>query len=527
MIAAAMTTSQLEDRALYGKLARQRLIEFARLTMPVPQDHLNPWVSKYQPARHHHLIGDSLEALARKDFRRLMLQVPYRHGKTELAVRRFVPWLLGNFPDKSGIVVTHTDSLAWEHGRDVRNCLKSGGYKLAFGHNPMTELRDDSQARDRLQVLGGGAVQFTGRAGLGAGFGADWIIFDDFFKNSEEARSKATRDHAWETYISDCKTRLNDSSGWVLIIGTRRNADDVQGRLIDPRNEHYDAREAARWRVIRLPALSEGAEVDPLQRKQDVALWPEKFPYDFWDEQRTHQSELVREDFQTQGQCNPIPPQGRFFKKDWLVPYRPEDLPKNLRIYVASDHAITEDQRNDATVLLPFGIDQKREIWVLPDVMWFRYESTDIVDAMLAMMRKHRPLRWWAEREHISKSILPFVRRRQLDEGTFGHIEESSAVRHPEIRAWSMRGMMAMKRVHFPVFAPWWEDAKHELLEFPGGAHDDFVSALSHAGMGVDQIIAAEGPPKPSTPTGTLAWVKESSKRRADREAAQKGAQGW
>ena len=536
MLLSQISPEMLRERALFGRLARERLLEYARLTMPLPQDPLNPRQSRYKAARHHRYIAENLEGLSRKEFLRLMLQVPYRHGKTELAVRRFVPWLLGKYPDKSGIVVTHTDSLAWEHGRDVRNCLQGSGHKLTFGNNPLTRLREDSQSRDRLQVEGGGTVQFTGRGGLGAGFGADWIIFDDFFKNSEEARSKATRDHAFETYISDCKTRLNDSTGWVLIIGTRRHVDDAQGRIIDPRNEHYDPREAARWRVVRLPALSEGPG-DPLGRPKDEPLWPEKFPFEFWDEQRTHKSELVRDDFEVQGQCNPHLPQGKFFKRDWWsgkdehgrpLLYQPGDLPKYLRIYTTSDHAITEDQKNDATVLLPFGVDERGHVWILPDAQWFRYEATDIVDAMLAVMRKHRPLRWWAEREHISKSILPFLRRRQMDEGVFGYIEESAAVRHPEIRAWSIRGLMAMKRVHFPVFAPWWGAAEFEMIEFPNSAHDDFVSALSHAGMGLEEILAARGPEADnSVKPGTLAWVRKETDRSAIERTIAENLKGW
>lgn len=563
----ALSTEVLKERRLFGLLARERLLQFARLTMPVANEPFNCRVSRYLPAAHHAFTAGELELLvasmgldipqsrdgegsaaagartARMGLR-TMLQMPYRHGKSELAVRRFVPWLLGKFPEKSGIVVTHTDSLANEHGRDVRDVMQGSGYKLVFGHDRRTRLRENSQAMDRLQVEGGGAVQFSGRGGLGAGFGADWMIFDDFFKNSEEAESPTVRKQAWRTFVTDCESRLNDESAWILLIGTRRHADDPPGRILDPRNENYDEREAKRWRVIRLPALSEGADVDPLGRAKDVPLWPARFGFQFWDAKRTNMSELVREDFETQGQCNPKARQGSFFMREWWngdpkkpgsdkdeygrpLSYAPKDLPRNLKVYCASDHAITEDQRNDATVLGPFGVDERKHIWILPEVVAFRYESPAIVDAMIAVMRKHRPLRWWAEREHISKSLLPFVRLRQMDEGVFGHIEESSAARHPEVRAWSIRGMFAARRVHVPVFAPFWSEMESQLLEFPNGQHDDYVSMLSHAGMGVDQLVAAEGPGGESKPDpGTLAWVKQSGQRRADRERKEKGT-GW
>lgn len=515
----AMTPLQKYERMKVGELARHDLIAFARVTMPVPGQEEVVRLSRYVPAEHHYFIAEAVAGLAtgerrRADGRRvkrMMLQVPFRHGKSELSVRRLVPWLLGKYPEQSGLVITHTQTLADAHGRDVRDVMRSGGYRLCFG-GKRCQLREDTQAMDLLKVQGGGEVRFSGRT-LGAGVGADWIIIDDIFKNSREARSPQERKNAWQLFVSDLKSRMNDQNGWLLFIGTRRHADDPQGRLTDARNPHYDAREAAEWEVIRIPALSEGAEVDPLKRAKDVALWPERFDFEFWDKMRTSADVTVREDFETQGQCNPVPAQGTFFKKAWWVGAEAEydgniivkkarpgslyhsldELPKRLRNYCASDHAVTEEQRNDATVILPFGVDERFDVWVYPDAMWFRYESTDIVDAMLEVLKKYKPLEWAAEREHISKSILPFLKRRQAEERVFGYIEESSAAAHPEVRAWSFRGMLSSGRWHFPSFADWWGDAEHELLEFPNGAHDDFVSANAHAGMLVGRIIAGGG----------------------------------
>lgn len=539
MLATALTDDQVLDRMIMGEVARTHLISFARLTSPAPTAPLDCRQSRYEVAPHLEYTGGKLEQLSRREFLRLRVDMPYRHGKTELGVRKFVPWLLGNFPYDDGLVITHTGTLADEHGRDVRDVMQGAGYRLVFGHDPATRLRTDSQAMDRLQTEGGGTVMFMGRDRMGGGIGAKWIIIDDLIKNEIEARSPTIRDKAWRTYHSDCLSRLDDDRGWLLLIGTRRHADDPAGRLFDPRNPHYDEREARRFVVVKLPALSLGADVDQLGRKKDEALWPARRSFAFWNSLRTSPDEMVREDFETQAQGNPHPAAGRFFKRHWwtgaLPDGRPDghkttyasesELPKRLRIYCASDHAVTEAQRNDATVLLPFGMDEQKHIWILPGAVSFRYESPDIVEAMLAIMRKYQPLRWWAEREHISKSILPFLRLKQLEAGVFGHIEESAAVAHPEIRAWSIRGMLAAGRVHFPSFADWWSEAEAQLVEFPGGPHDDWVSALSHAGMGVDQVLAAEGPGVVTRPEpGTLAWVKQSSKRAEERK---KGTGGW
>ena len=446
------------------------------------------------------------------------------------------------------MVITHTASLADEHGADVRDVLRSSGYRLVFGHDPRTRLRDDSQARERLKVEGGGTVFFFGRDKMGGGYGADWIIIDDIIKNALEAASETIREKAWKVYNSDCLSRLNDDSGWLLFVGTRRHADDPPGRIFDPDNSHYDKAVADSYRVVKLPALSLGKEVDQLGRELDEPLWPRRRSFKFWDSLRTSADEVVREDFETQAQCNPRPAQGRFFKKVWwagepaefdkqgnivkkAIPKTTYDnweaIPKRLRYYVASDHAITEDQRNDMTVILPFGVDDRKDIWIMPDVMIFRYESPDIVDAMLQVMKKYQPLVWWAEREHISKSILPFLKLKQMEQGIFGYIEESAAVAHPEIRAWSIRGMISARRVHFSSFADWWAKAESQLLDFPAGEHDDFVSALSHAGMGIAQIVAPADEWKKSQfpKERTLAWVK--GQHEAAEQAAAQQMKGW
>lgn len=528
-IMALLTPQQKYERMLFGQLARQDLVAFARVTSPDSREPLNVRRSRFDVAPHHEFTARMLEGLSRREFLRGRVDMPYRHGKTELGVRKFVPWLLGNYPDQNGMVITHTASLADEHGSDVRDVMRSDGYKLTFGHDPRTALREDSQARERLKVNGGGTVYFYGRDKMGGGYGADWIIIDDLIKNAIEANSKTIRDKAWKVYNSDCLSRLNSDTGWLLLIGTRRHADDPPGRIFDPRNSHFDARIVEQFRVVKLPALSMGPDVDQLGRAKDVPLWPEKRSFAFWNGLRTSPDETVREDFETQAQCNPRPPEGRFFKAHWWQgreasegkPATPkttyasaDELPKRLRYYAASDHAVTEDQRNDQTVLLPFGLDERCHLWVLPEAMAFRYESTDTVEAMLQIMKRFRPMQWAAEREHISKSILPFLRRRQIEERIFGYIEESSAAAHPEVRAWSIRGMMASGRVHLPTYAPWWEEMESQLLEFPGGEHDDWISALAHAGMLLDRVLAAEGGNQRNQPQpGTMAHFQQQKER--------------
>ena len=506
LIIMSLTLELIQQRIDVARLARHRLIEFARLSTPLQSERMNPHRSRYQWVRHHKVIATALEQVAAGKINRLEIELPPRHGKSELSVRQFVPWMMGKFPEKSGIVLCHTDTLATDHGRDVRDYWQGPGFATVFGGRKESSLRTDSRASDRLQSVAGGVVTFSGRSGLGAGVGGHWLLVDDLFKNSEDAASPAARDSAWRAYNADAKTRLNDESCPIVMIGSRRNEDDVQGRIFDPTSIHYDAKEAAKWLRIRIPALSEGVG-DPLNRERDEPIWPEKFGYIFFEAMRSNGSDIIREDFQTQYQCNPCPQEGTWFKKSWLKTYKLADLPKNLRIYVASDHAYRKGEKNDSSCLLVVGVDPTGAIYVLADTWWKKAETTEIVDAMFQIVVRRKPAMWWAARDAISGSLEPFIRRRMQDQHVYFSLDDSiSETRDLVARSSSIRGMMAMGMVYWPQEWPQWGEAEKQLISFPG-KHDDVVAALAMLGMGLDRIVKADGPRKDNLPArGTFDW---------------------
>ena len=502
-----LTTDQLQERYLFGQLAQRELVIFAVLNTPKPDDALNPRKSRFEWMPHHYAIAEALQDVAEGKCNRLEIELPPRHGKSELSVRQFVVWWMSRNPTQCCIVVTHTDTLAKEHGRDCRDYWNGMGFALTFGKDSPSALRSDSQASDRLQTVAGGVVTFSGRGGLGAGIGADLMIFDDFFKNSQEAESASVRDEAWRTFISDCQSRLNNEDCPIVMIGSRRHEDDVQGRLFDPTSPHYDAKEAARWQRIRIPALSEG-EGDPLHRAKDEPLWPSKFGKDFYMAKRTHKSDIVRIDFQTQDQCNPSPQEGTWFKKSWLKTYTRDELPGHLTHYGASDHAYRITEKNDSSCLLDVGIDPTGDIWILPSTTWGKMETDELANQFFKRFAgNQRPAQWWAARDAISGSVLPLLRRRMLNEKVFFWIDDSIAEKKDLVaRSVSIRGLMAMGMVHWPSDWPQWADAEKQLLSFPGKS-DDLVAALAMLGMGLDKMNRPAGPvPSNVPPVGSMAW---------------------
>lgn len=516
-----MTNKEKYLRLKLGEYAWHELVVYAYLTNPDPKEPLNPRRSRYQWKDHHYVIGRALAQLERREIKNLEIETPPRYSKSELAVRNFVTWHAGKHPDKDLLVITATAELAHEHGRDCRDYFNGSGYRLVFGGNPKCLLRSDSQSLDRLQLNGGAKIQFYGRGQIPAGVGGFGIVFDDFFKSSEEANSQTERDNAWRSYTADCLSRLNNSSSWILMIGSRKHEDDVAGRLFDETNPHYDATMASTFTRIRIPALSEGKEVDALKREAGEVCWPERFPKEFYLNKKNHKSDIVRIDFQTQDQCNPSPQEGTWFKKNWLQTYKRDELPKYLRFYVASDHAYREKEKNDSSCLLVVGVDSNGTIWVQPDTWWEKAQTDKMVDAMFNIINKpnRQIAMWWAARDAISGSLAPFIRKRMEATKQYFPIDDSIVEKRDLVaRSASIRGMMALGLVKWPLDWPQWLEAEKQLLSFPS-KRDDLVAALALLGMGMDRMSKADSPKISNLPVkGSFAWHSFGQDKKDEKE---------
>jgi hypothetical protein len=233
-------------REIQAERARRGLIGFTSYTNPV-----------YEPAQHHERIAAKLEAVERGELDRLMIFMPPRHGKSELASRKFPARYLGKHPGRQVIAASYNSDLATDFGRDVRNLMASPEYAEVF---PGVGLRPDSKAADRMNTTQGGAYFAAGVGTATTGRGAHLGIIDDPFKDREDADSENQRERVWNWYRSTFFTRLMPG-GAVVLIQTRWHEDDLAGRLLEQDGRLEDGGE---WDVLELPAISGGK-----------ALWPE------------------------------------------------------------------------------------------------------------------------------------------------------------------------------------------------------------------------------------------------------------
>lgn len=192
-----------ELQEVRAALARRSLLRFT--------EHTNPM---YRRAAHHQLIAEKLEAVERGENDRLMIFMPPRHGKSELASKRFPAWCLGRNPKRQIIAASYNSDLANDFGRNVRNLVAEPEFRQVF---PDVTLAPDSQAANRMNTNHKGTYVAAGVGTAVTGRGADIALIDDPFKDREEADSERRREVVWDWYRSTLFTRLMPGGKLVLI----------------------------------------------------------------------------------------------------------------------------------------------------------------------------------------------------------------------------------------------------------------------------------------------------------------------
>lgn len=498
------TETQLQLLLRQQKLheAREHLLPFTQFTMPDPEAPNDVERTRYESEAFHVAVAAALERVESGETPQLIFCMPPRHGKTEMATKRFAAWYHGRHPQHDIAVASYSDTMAEDMGADTRAIMTSAPFKQAF---PTFKLRRGGTAKNNIQTDQGGRAVFVGRGGALTGRGANLLLIDDLFKDHEEARSQAVRDQAWNWFTKVAMTRRMGKK-LVVVTMTRWHSDDIIGRLTDPENPNYNAIEAAKWKIIRLPAIAE--EDDPLGRPEGEPLWPNRYDLDFLQSQQR----LDPLGFAALYQQRPTVADGILFRRETIGRYERHELPDDMRFFCASDHAVGTGQRNDPSCFIKVGVDRQDNIYVL-ETFWKRAPTDIAVEAMLDMASGNmRPLIWWAERGHISKSIGPFLRKRMMERSTYINLVEVTPAVDKEQRAQSIAGRVAMGKVLFPKGEMWADRAIEQMLAFPNGTHDDFVDALAYIGLGIQSQFGPSrtAKPKAAEPAyGTLGWIKK------------------
>lgn len=473
----------VEQELARRELARRKLIEFVQQFHP-----------RYKAGWVHHDICRRLEKFS-ADVEaglspRLMLLMPPRHGKSQLASKLYPAWHLGHYPHHEFIGCSYNISLALDFSREIRDVIRSDYFQKLFERTRLNPDFMSAEAWRLLSATGVGAGGYNA-AGVGGGItgkGAHILVIDDPVKNNEEAESPDLRKKIWNWYQSTAYTRLAPGGG-VLIIQTWWHDDDLAGRL---QKEMAENEEADQFVVVRYPAI---AEEDETYRLQGEALHPDRYDLDALNKiKRT----LGTNYWSALYQQSPISEEGAYFKPDMFR--HPDETPRieDLLIYQAWDFAISEAQvaTGDWTVGVTVGVDYDDNMHVLEMTRLKTNDTAVMEDAVIDMFTRYKHVNGFGvEDGQIWRTFKKGLKKRMADRRAYIPLDEKDNVLKPVnskmARARPLQGRMQNRRVFFPRGAPWFDAMQRELLRFPAGAHDDMVDALAWCA----HLVSQKSPP--------------------------------
>jgi predicted phage terminase large subunit-like protein len=461
---------------------------------------------KFLAVPHARFLTEKLEQVARyietggkEGISRLMILMPPRHGKTELASIKFPAWLLGRLPDSRVILTSYGADLAAKNSRQMRDLVGSKRYQAVFGiksgRNDPVMIAADShsvQAWNLAQPHRGGAVA-TGVGGGITGLGATLLVIDDPFKNREEAESQGRRDMVDDWYKSSAYTRL-EQHGAVILFHTRWHPDDLAGRLLkrmatDPL--------ADQWEIVCLPALAmdsypidletqrnlmlDGVYLpvgkDTMGRQPGQALWPERFSAEWLFSRRTN---VGAYDFEALYQQLPYLKDGQRYKREWFATVA--KLPEGVTIkYILRYWDKANSVAGDYTVGVLMCLASDGYFYILNVVrgQWSSYERDQI---MLKTSKhdaeKYGSVRTWHQQDPGSAGKDSAEATNRLLVGFpafFEPVTGDKETRSEPLESAFQGGLVKLIQAH------WNEAFVSELCAFPKGKNDDQVDAASSA----------------------------------------------
>lgn len=454
------------------ELAKRELLDF---TLQTKKNFRTNW--------HHKRICKKLDDFADGKIPRLMIFMPPRHGKSELASRRLPAYLLGKNPDKQVISSSYSSGLAEKMNRDVQRIIESPEYAKIFPNVKLPRPGDRSRVRNNSEfelVNYSGAYRCAGVGGPITGTGGDFIIVDDPIKNMEEANSKTIRDKVWDWYTSTLYTRLegeiaedeqeSESEGSIAIILTRWHEDDLAGRLLEKAKNDPNADQ---WEIVEFPAIREDMNNDDDPREIGQALWPQKYPVKRLKKIKASVGSKV---WTSLYQQKPTPGDSAIFKREDIRFYKtlPQGRP-TLKL-ISADLTFKD---NDSADFVVFGcyalygadvylIDQDRD----------RMDFTASLKRFAAFCKKHPDATVKLVEDKANGPALISVLSKKIP-GIIAVEPKGGKV----ARANAVSPFFESGNVYYPheSVAPWIGDHINEMVFFPFSKNDDRVDSETQA----------------------------------------------
>ena len=455
-------------RALYADLAQHEVIK----EREDAKNNFMHFVKKVWPhfieGAHHKKMARAFEKVASGKLKRLIINMPPRHTKSEFASYLLPAWFLGRFPNKKVIQTSHTAELAVGFGRKVRNLVDQEIYTSVF---PGVGLQADSKAAGRWATNAGGDYFAIGVGGAVTGKGADLLIIDDPHSEQEAALAEINPeiyDKTYEWYTSGPRQRLQPG-GSIVIVMTRWSKRDLTGQVIKAESQ----RGGEGWEVIEFPAILPSGN----------PLWPE-----FWsiNELSALQKELPNAKWMAQYMQQPTSETSAIVKREWWQVWEDEDPPFCDFVLQAWDTAFEKSNRSDYSACTTWGVFYQEDPdtgntdanIILLNAFRDRLEFPALKQKALDQMEEYDPDSIIIEKKASGAPLIYELRAMGIPVQEFTPVKGNDKIS----RLNAVSDLFASGRVWAPN-TNWAEEVIDEVASFPAGEHDDYVDSVSLALM--------------------------------------------
>jgi len=445
-----------------NQLAHDDLIEFCKRMQ-----------SDFIVGKHHRLLADMLMSIERGDKDRICVNIPPRHGKSNLVSIMYPAWFLGRNPNKKVMMVSHTTDLAVDFGRKVRNMIASDEYSAIF---PTVKLAVDSKSAGRWNTNTGGEYYACGIGSSIAGRGADLLLVDDPHSEQDVINGNfETFSKAYDWFTFGARTRLMPG-GRVAIIQTRWHMDDLTGRVTKDmiQNERAD-----QYEVVEFPAI---LDIDDEETGEMIQkpLWPE-----FFDLEALLRTKASMPTFQwnAQYQQEPTAEEAALVKREWWQMWEQGDPPSCEYIIMSLDAAAETHNRADFTALTTWGVflneDNEAYNIILLNSIKKRMEFPELKDLAMEEYAEWEPDAFIVEKKSSGTALYQEMRRMGLPVSEYTPHRGSG---DKLARLNSVSDIVASGLVWVPP-TRWAEEVIEEIAGFPFMSHDDLVDSTVMALM--------------------------------------------
>jgi len=423
------------------------------------------WAS-FIHGRHHEIMAEAFEKVASGELKRLIINMPPRHTKSEFASYLFPAWFLGRYPNKKIIQTAHTAELSVGFGRKVRNLIQSEDYQKIFKG---VALSADSKAAGRWNTNKGGEYFAIGVGGAVTGKGADVLVIDDPHSEQDAtigAYNPDVYDKVYEWYTSGPRQRLQPG-GAIIIVMTRWSKRDLTGQIIKNSTQKEGSSE---WEVIELPAIMPSGN----------ALWEE-----FWkkEELLSLKAELPISKWSAQYQQDPTSEEGALIKREWWQEWDKPHLPPCEAIIQSWDTAFLKTQRADYSACTTWGIfhhpnadGQTVPNLILIDAYKEKLEFPELKKAAYDKYHEFEPDQMIIEAKAAGSPLIFELRAMGIPVTEFTPSRGQDKI----ARVNAVTDLFASNVIWHPP-TRWADEVIEECAAFPSGDNDDLVDSTTQA----------------------------------------------